>query len=92
MYHVVPSNKYAKSLKRIGQHKDFQIKKLDEIILMLKNNEKLEPRYRDHELNGEYSGVRECHIQNDILLLYRKEKNVLVLILVNIGTHSYLFE
>ncbi|MFZ2303876.1 MAG: type II toxin-antitoxin system YafQ family toxin [Minisyncoccia bacterium] len=92
MYHVIPSNKYTKSLKRIGQHKNFQIKKLDEIVSLLKNNEKLAPQYKDHELKGEYAGIRECHIQNDILLLYRKDKNVLVLLLVNIGTHSHLFE
>lgn len=92
MYNVIPSNQYRKSLKRIGQHKDFSIKKLDEIVLLLKNNDKLPPRYKDHELKGGFAGTRECHIQNDILLLYSKEKDVLVLLLVNIGTHSYLFE
>ena len=92
MYKVFPSNQYRKSLKRVAQHKDFNVKKLDEIVLFLKNTEKLSPQYKDHELKGEYTGIRECHIQNDMLLLYRKEKDVLVLLLVDIGTHSYLFE
>ncbi|MFA5997226.1 MAG: type II toxin-antitoxin system YafQ family toxin [Candidatus Paceibacterota bacterium] len=92
MYHVFPSNQYKKSLKRVCQHKAFHTEKLDEIVLLLKNNEKLAPQYKDHELKGEHVGTRECHIQNDILLLYRKEKDVLVLLLVDIGTHANLFE
>ena len=92
MYHVIPSNQYRKSLGRIGQHKDFQVKKLDEIVKLLENGETLAPRHRDHELKGDHAGIRECHVQNDVLLLYRKEKDMLVLLLVDIGTHSYLFE
>ncbi|KKU81686.1 MAG: Toxin-antitoxin system, toxin component, RelE family [Parcubacteria group bacterium GW2011_GWA1_47_8] len=92
MYHVIPSNQYAKSLKRVSQHKDFDVRKHKEVIRFLESDEKLAPQYKDHELKGEFIGIRECHVQNDILLLYRKEKDVLVLLLVDIGTHSYLFE
>lgn len=91
MYRVFPSSRYKKSLKRISQHKDFNIERLKGVISLLKNDEHLESQYRDHELKGEFAGIRECHIQNDILLMYRKEKDVLVLILVDIGTHSSLF-
>lgn len=92
MYHIIPSNKYTKSLKRISQHKDFDVKKHKQIVKSLGNGEPLALQYKDHELKGEFVGIRECHVQNDILLLYRKDKNVLVLLLVNIGTHSSLFE
>lgn len=92
MYHVFPSNLYKKSLKRISQHRGFDAKKHKEIIRLLENDDKLPPHHKDHELKGEYAGIRECHIQNDTLLLYRKDKEVLVLLLVDIGTHSYLFE
>lgn len=92
MYRIVPTNRYEKSLKRISQHKDFNIERFKEIILLLKSDEHIEPQYRDHELKGEFAGIRECHIQNDILLMYRKEKEVLILILVDIGTHSSLFQ
>lgn len=92
MYYIAYSSQYKKSLKRISRHKDFDVRKHKEVISLLESGEKLNQKYRDHELKGEYSGVRECHIQSDILLLYRKEKDVLVLLLVNVGTHSYLFE
>lgn len=92
MYSVVPTNRYKKSLKHISQHKDFCSKRLDEIVRLLKSGEHLVSRYRDHELSGKFACVRECHIQDDILLMYRKENNTLVLLLVNIGTHSSLFK
>ena len=92
MYQVIPSNKYTKSLKRISKHKDFDVKKHKEVIRLLEDGEKLASQYKDHELKGEHAGIRECHIQNDILLLYRKEKDVLILLLVDIGSHSHLFE
>jgi mRNA interferase YafQ len=47
--------------------------------------------YRDHKLHGEYEGFRECHIQGDLLLVYKIEKKELVLVLIDIGSHSYLF-
>ncbi|MDD5851825.1 MAG: type II toxin-antitoxin system mRNA interferase toxin, RelE/StbE family [Galactobacillus timonensis] len=31
---------------------------------------------RDHNLMGEFSGFRECHIQSDWLLIYRGELTV----------------
>lgn len=74
------------------RHKDFDRAKLEALVNLLEKGEALDRRYKDHELKGEYVVVRECHIQGDILLLYRKEKNVLVLILINLGSHSYLFE
>ena len=44
------------------------------------------------ELKGKYKGFRECHIQPDWLLMYLKEDDVLVLTLVDTGTHADLFD
>ena len=40
---------------------------------------------------GELFGYRECHIKGDLLLIYKIEKENLILILVDIGSHSQLF-
>ncbi|MBF1198794.1 MAG: type II toxin-antitoxin system YafQ family toxin, partial [Fusobacterium periodonticum] len=53
--------------------------------------EKLEEKYKDHYLQGNYSGFKECHIKPDWLLVYKIEDNVLVLTLSRTGTHSDLF-
>ena len=63
----------------------------DEIISKLANGEALAEKHRDHNLTGNWSGFRECHILPDWLLIYRVENDVLVLTLTRTGTHSDLF-
>ncbi|MBP3504308.1 MAG: type II toxin-antitoxin system mRNA interferase toxin, RelE/StbE family [Bacilli bacterium] len=36
----------------------------------LANLEKLDEKYKDHSLLGEYKGFRECHLEPDWLLIY----------------------
>ena len=38
-----------------------------------------------------YKGMRECHIQPDWLLVYRIERENLILKLIRTGSHSDLF-
>ena len=58
----------------------------------LKNAIKEGERFCDHELTGNYAGHRECHVLPDLLLIYRIYKNILILELVNTGTHSDFLE
>ncbi len=44
---------------------------------------------KDHQLIGNYSGYRECHIEPDWLLIYKQTDNELQL--YRMGTHSDLF-
>lgn len=48
-----------------------------------------EPHQRDHPLKDSWSGVRDCHIQADLLLLYELRGNLVIL--RRPGTHSDLF-
>lgn len=50
----------------------------------------LEFRFRDHLLTGEYKGHRECHLKPDLLLVYIKPNEDMVLF-VRLGSHSELF-
>jgi mRNA interferase YafQ len=59
------------------------------VITQLANDQLLATKYKDHKLVGEYTGVRECHIEPDWLLLYISEADALTLI--RTGTHSDLF-
>lgn len=61
---------------------------LDEVIALLQNGGKLDPKFRDHELQGQFKGFRECHVKPDWLLIYLIERGVLTLTLVDTGTHS----
>ncbi len=64
---------------------------LKEVIDMLASGEVLSEKYCDHSLTGDYKGCRECHILPDWLLIYRIEKELLILGLTRTGTHSDLF-
>lgn len=44
--------------------------KLFELIVLLAEGEKLDIKYKDHDLSGHYKGTRECHIEPDWLLVY----------------------
>lgn len=93
MYRVKRTKGFEKSylkLKHSGVFKDAAQKKLDDAVDALSQGVRLPPFYRDHCLTGDLAEYRECHLKGDILLMYRIIDDELVLVLANIGTHSYL--
>jgi mRNA interferase YafQ len=64
---------------------------LDEVIKMLADDEVLPHRYKDHPLVDEWQDHRDCHIEPDLVLIYRKPDDT-ILELVRLGSHSELFE
>ena len=90
MLKIVPSNKFKKDLK-LAFKRGLNLALLREVVNTLAEQKPLDQKYRDHELSGNYSGFRECHIQPDWLLVYRVENNELELFLFRTGTHSDLF-
>ncbi|MBI3306055.1 type II toxin-antitoxin system YafQ family toxin [Candidatus Nomurabacteria bacterium] len=85
------TRKYKKSFKKLKQSGKFKEEGLNEVIDMLCKGQILDPTYQDHPLHGEYEGYRECHIRGDILLIYEIKDQELILVLINIGSHSELF-
>jgi mRNA interferase YafQ len=93
MYHIVQFKKFTKSLKRLvsgGLKKTVQ-KDIKIAIDTIAAGKKLDVGYKDHQLHGEFSKYRECHIQGDLLLVYQIVDKELVLILIDIGSHNDLF-
>lgn len=91
MYTLFISNKCKKSLAKIEKHKKFKKDVFDSVVNTLLSGQKLPIKYKDHKLSGEYEGCYECHIQNDILFVYTFDNNKLILLGIDIGTHSELF-
>ena len=88
MFNIYRSNSFDKDIKIIKKRwKDFD--KLKNVITILSSGLKLETRFRDHELSGNWNKFREYHIEPDWLLIYRIEDNTLELI--RTGSHSDLF-
>ena len=94
MYRVFKSKRFIKSyrrLKRSGHLKVQARRTLEEILTALANGVHLTRAATDHRLQGEYAAYRECHIQGNLLLVYRIDESLGVIVLHDIGTHSQLF-
>ena len=88
-YTIKFTNAYKKS-RKLMQKRGLDLTLLDEVIETIAEGKPLDIKYRDHELSGDYKGFRECHIKPDWLLIYLINDNILVLTLVNTGSHSDL--
>lgn len=89
-YTVKYTSQFKKDYK-LAKKRNLDLDSLKIIVDKLTNDEPLDEKYRDHALGGDWKNYRECHIQPDWLLIYRKEEKVLVLVLTRTGTHSDLF-
>jgi len=90
-YRVFQSSRFRKSLKKmLARGKDGA--KLEAVVAKLANGEALPPQNKDHALSGNLVGLRDCHIENDWILLYfYSTTGELILTLTDTGTHSDLF-
>ncbi len=87
MYKLETSSRFEKQYKKISKNtKDITL--VDEVIIKLLNGEKLETKHKDHLLKGNFKGYRECHIKPDLLLIYKKQNDILVLTCIALGSHS----
>lgn len=90
MLEIVLSNQFKKDL-RLAKKRGCKIEHLRNVVNTLANGQKLEEKYRDHGLTGNYKGFRECHVEADWLLVYRVNQDALELFLFRTGTHADLF-
>jgi mRNA interferase YafQ len=80
------SKQYKKDYKKLIQS-GRDVSKLTKVIDTLSTGKKLDAKYKDHPLKGNLQGKRECHIASDWLLLYEKDNDKLMLLLLRTGDH-----
>ena len=85
------SSKFKKDYKTIKK-RGYDIRLLEEVLKILRTEQLLPSKYRDHALIGNYKNYRECHITPDWLLIYIIKDSELLLELTRTGTHSDLFK
>lgn len=90
VYQVQWTKQYKKDVK-LAKKRNYKMDELYSVVEKLANDEPLEERYHDHNLEGNWAGHRELHIRPDWLLIYQKKDNLLILELSRTGTHSDLF-
>ena len=86
---VAVTGAFKKDLKRMIK-RGCNEEALFEVVELLRKNQKLPTRNRDHWLKGNYIGRRECHIRPDWLLIYKLEEGFVIL--ERTRTHTDLFD
>jgi len=82
------TNQFEKDLF-LAKKRNKKIEKLKILMKKLINEDELPIKYKDHPLVGNYAHRRECHIEPDWLLLYKKVGSQIIF--ERTGTHSDLF-
>lgn len=88
MLNVQYSTKFKKDFKTCVK-RGYKIALLQQAIDTLRIPALLPVKNKDHNLTGNYSGYRECHIESDWLLIYKLTDDELRL--DRTGTHADLF-
>ena len=84
-YEIKLSNTRKKNLKTLSTEQKLHFLS---VIDKLANNEKLEKKYPDHALTADLAGYRDCHLEPDLILVYKKINDELIIHCLNIGSHA----
>jgi len=91
-YHRFESAEYRRGRKRAARQ-GLDLSLLDKAVELLEEGVRMPSKYKDHALQGNRKGQRECHIggaHSDWVLIYKKFEDALLLYLVGTGTHRDL--
>jgi mRNA interferase YafQ len=81
------TTKMRRDIRRMKKRGE-NLGQLEKITDMLCAQTVLPPSNKDHALTGNWSGFRECHIENDWVLIYQIRQKVMVLAAIRTGTHA----
>ena len=90
-YGIVLTSMFKKDLK-LAKKRGYDLSLLNKVVDTLAMGKPLAEKYKDHNLVGNFTGCRECHITPDWLLIYEILNSELILYLTRTGTHSDLFD
>ena len=88
MRSVCSTTAFCRDLKRAVK-RGWDIKTLQDVVVLLQGKESLPVVLRSHGLGGEWKGFWECHVAPDWLLIYNVTD--LEVVLARTGTHADLF-
>ena len=84
------ATQFKKDYKRC-QKRGYSMQKIIDVMTDLENEIPLQALLKEHQLQGEYIGYLECHIENDWLLIYQIDDEAKEVYFARTGTHSDVF-
>lgn len=75
-----------KNALKSGKSRD----KISIVLRTLAKGDQLSAKHRDHKLKGVFKGRRECHIEPDLLPIYKLDDDRIIM--ERLGSHAELFE
>lgn len=93
MYQIGYTGRFKKDLKIVKKRSLQHFELLRSFILELQKTGYLglDRHYKVHKLSGIYSKHWECHVLNDLLLIWLQDDTEKTILLVRTGSHSDLF-
>lgn len=89
MLEIVKEKTFEKQIKSLLK-KHYNLDEFNSVMDLLKSGKTLPGKYRDHPLVGDKKGCRDCHLDKNIILIYRLYKDKIVLYII--GTHSDILD
>ncbi len=90
MLNAVTTRKFKRDVDKLTKQKK-NLKSLRDIMKLLIEEKPLDQKHLDHPLKGEWKNCRDCHVENDLVLIYRIVKSSKTIYFERIGSHSELF-
>lgn len=84
------SSKFKKDLKLMEKRR-LNMQKILNVMTTLINEMPLHEKHKQHQLQGDYKGFLECHIEPDWLLIYQIDNELKEIYFARTGTHTDLF-
>lgn len=87
-YEIKTTTEFDRSFKRLDADDRQEVRN---VINTIANRLTLGRKYRDHPLKGDKTGLRDCHVKPDLVLIYKLEQDIMILTAMNVGSHSHVF-
>lgn len=91
MYEIRYAQGARRSLKRLRRSGSFPEEKFKELLALFIFGKSIPINFKDHALQGNLLGRRECHLGFNLLVVYRRIEEFNIVTVLAIGTHPELF-
>ena len=75
-YQIILTSRFKKETQ-LAKKQGRDLTKLASLVNLLAQDVPLSKEHKDHPLKGDLADYRECHIESDWLLIYKKDKGSL---------------